>query len=222
MDPAVSRRQLLRGRFFGRIAQAASARVEEKLEAVQAATKAFTEAKPAPQGPKQNGRQDARVVLPILRPPGAIDEASFLATCTKCDECVKACPYQAIIHAPSRFRQAEGTPMIHPTASPCHMCPDTPCITACEPGALRKERPLKMGTAVVQGFNCLAHRNSFCTVCSEQCPVEGAVKVVNGRPVIDEKTCTGCGVCHYACPAPQNAIIILPLRDRPAVSSEAL
>jgi ferredoxin-type protein NapG len=101
------------------------------------------------------------------------------------------------------------------------MCPDTPCITACKPRALRSEQPMKMGTAVIQGFNCLAHRSSFCTVCSEQCPVEGAISVVNGKPIINDQTCTGCGVCHYACPAPQNAIIILPLRDRPTVSSEA-
>ena len=217
MDPALSRRQLLRGRFFGRIVQAAATRVEEKLEAVQTATKAFSEST----SPVAKGKQDPRVVLPILRPPGAIDEAGFLATCTKCDECAKACPYQAITHAPARFKHAAGTPMINPTTSPCHMCPDTPCITACEPRALRREQPPKMGTAVVQSFNCLAHRNSFCTVCSEQCPVEGAMAVINGKPIINDAVCTGCGVCHYACPAPQNAIIILPLRDRPTVATEA-
>ena len=216
MDPALSRRQLLRGRFFGRVARAATARVEEKLEAVRAATNAFSE----PKAPAAKAERDARVVLPILRPPGAIDEASFLAACTTCDECAKACPYQAIVHAPARFKHAAGTPMINPTAAPCHTCADTPCITACEPRALRKEQPLKMGTAVIQNFNCLAHRNSFCTVCSEQCPVEGAMRVVNGRPVVDDAACTGCGVCHYACPAPQNAIIILPLRDRPAALQE--
>ena len=152
MDPALSRRQLLRGRFFGRVARAATACVEEKLEAVQAATKVFSD----PKAPVAKVKPDARVALPILRPPGAIDEASFLATCTTCDECAKACPYQAIVHAPSRVKHAAGTPMINPAASPCHVCPTTPCITACGPRALRKEQPLKMGTAVIQNFNCLA------------------------------------------------------------------
>ena len=34
--------------------------------------------------------------------------------------------------------------------------------------------------------------------------------MVNGRPVINRETCTGCGVCQYVCPAPYNAVLILP------------
>ena len=35
------------------------------------------------------------------------------------------------------------------------------------------------------------------------------------RPHIVEETCTGCGVCHFVCPAPENAVIIMPLAERP-------
>jgi ferredoxin-type protein NapG len=144
-----------------------------------------------------------------------VPEAEFLAACTRCDACMTACPYGVVVPAPPRFKQAAGTPMIDPASAACHMCPDTPCITACAPGVLRRDRPLKMGTAVIQAWNCLAHQNSFCTVCSEQCPVPGAIALVDGKPRVDERVCTGCGVCHYACPAPANAVMILPLRDRP-------
>ena len=79
-----------------------------------------------------------------------------------------------------------------------------------EPGVLSFNAPLKMGTASVRDPYCLAHQGTFCTVCSEQCPVEDAIQVVDGKPVIDEAICTGCGVCQHVCPAPYNAILILP------------
>ena len=37
-----------------------------------------------------------------FRPPGAADEISFLASCTRCGDCVTVCPVQAIIKAPRR------------------------------------------------------------------------------------------------------------------------
>ncbi len=146
----------------------------------------------------------------IHRPPGAVDEPAFLADCTRCGDCVKACPPQAIVLAPEIHGPAAGTPMIDPMTAPCVMCDDPPCIHACEPGVLTFDAPLKMGTASVRDPYCLAHQGTFCTVCSEHCPVEGAIKVVDGKPVIDEATCTGCGVCQNVCPAPYNAVLILP------------
>ena len=90
------------------------------------------------------------------------------------------------------------------------MCSDTPCITACETGALVAEAGVSMGSAQILMQSCLAHQNSFCTVCSEQCPVAGAIDVIDGKPVINAAVCTGCGVCDFACPAPHKAILIRP------------
>lgn len=165
---------------------------------------------PAPTAP--TGRKFA---LPIHRPPGAVDEVAFLAGCTRCNECVTACPVSAIVHAPARFREAAGTPMIDPYSAACVMCPDTPCITACKPAVLRADRPLKMGVAWIQNMACLAHSGSFCSVCHERCPVENAIEVTAGKPRIREEVCTGCGVCASVCPAPTNAIAVMPLADRP-------
>lgn len=153
--------------------------------------------------------------LPIHRPPGALPEAAFLAGCTRCGECIRVCPVGAITLAPARFRQAAGTPCIDPLVAACVMCADTPCITACEPRVLRQDRPLKMGVAYIETMACLAHTGSFCTVCSEHCPVPGAIELAAGKPRIRPDVCTGCGLCATVCPAPINAVVVMPLADRP-------
>lgn len=156
--------------------------------------------------------------FPIHRPPGAIEESSFLTECTRCEACIEACPHDAIVLAPARYRGAAGTPMIDAASAPCRMCPDTPCIAACEPGVLRGDlgpRGLVMGEARIHADDCLAFTGSFCTVCSEQCPVSGAIEVREGKPRIIAEVCTGCGVCHHVCPAPINAVMLLPASPRP-------
>ncbi len=59
---------------------------------------------------------------------------------------------------------------------------------------------------------CLAHQRSFCSVCSERCPVPSAIVVTAGRPRIDPAGCTGCGQCIPVCPAP---VMALRLERRP-------
>jgi ferredoxin-type protein NapG len=166
-----------------------------------------------------------RGTIPVLRPPGAVAEQDFLQLCTLCGACEEACPHGSIIGAPARFREAKGTPMIDVFNNPCHMCEDTPCITACETGALDappparsadKHVPHKIGVAMLQQHSCLAYNRSFCTVCAERCPEEGAIEVDKGKPRIVAQNCTGCGICHSVCPAPINAIMIMPNPNRPS------
>ncbi len=121
-----------------------------------------------------------RRTIPVLRPPGAIDEPSFLAGCTRCELCIQACPHDAIVHAPERLREAAGTPMIDADRQPCLMCADFPCIAACEPDVLTTLVPAIMGTARITEHLCLPHHGTSCTVCSEQCPVENAIRDQRG------------------------------------------
>jgi Na+-translocating ferredoxin:NAD+ oxidoreductase RNF subunit RnfB len=65
--------------------------------------------------------------------------------------------------------------------------------------------------AVIQGRRCLA-LTSFCAACVERCPVPGAMHVTNGMPSVVPDVCTGCGICHEVCPAPTNAVLMLPRR----------
>lgn len=153
--------------------------------------------------------------FPLHRPPGAVEESDFLARCSRCGECLKACPHQAIVKAPLRLREAAGTPVIEAAENPCRHCSDTPCAQVCEPGVLRADYPQKMGQASVATMDCLAWQGSFCTVCFEQCPIEGVISLDQGKPVIDARACTGCGVCLYVCPAPRKAILLLPEQNRP-------
>jgi Na+-translocating ferredoxin:NAD+ oxidoreductase RNF subunit RnfB len=48
--------------------------------------------------------------------------------------------------------------------------------------------------AVIQGRFCLAYQRSFCSTCSERCPVPNAIIVENGIPRVNASACTGCGV----------------------------
>jgi Na+-translocating ferredoxin:NAD+ oxidoreductase RNF subunit RnfB len=66
--------------------------------------------------------------------------------------------------------------------------------------------------AVIAGRQCLAYQNNFCTTCSERCPVPGAIVIEKGFPRVVPQVCTGCEICHQVCPAPENAILMVPRR----------
>ena len=57
---------------------------------------------------------------------------------------------------------------------------------------------------------CLAWQGSFCSTCSERCPVEDAIVIELGRPRVVQERCNGCGLCIQVCPAPLNAFEFLP------------
>lgn len=185
----LSRRDLLRGHFSG-----------------QPSPPAATPAPAASRFPK---------AFPVLRPPGAVDEEAFLSGCTKCNACLEACPHDAILHAPPRYRRAAGTPTIDPIRQPCWMCDDFPCIPVCDPQVLRLDLPKRIGIAKIDVVNCLPYQGRACSKCVEECPVPGAIQLDGDRPKIMEDICTGCGVCQFVCPAPDNAILLMPLSERP-------
>lgn len=156
----------------------------------------------------------------LQRPPGAVAEGQFLAACTRCGDCIDACPPRAIVKAPDSAGPRAGTPMIDALRSPCVMCDDLPCIDACEPGVLRRDLPLRMAHASIDEQSCLAWQGQECRSCVDNCPVEGAIDLVPGDddrigPRINTGTCTGCGVCHCVCPASQNAVRHRPVDERP-------
>lgn len=73
--------------------------------------------------------------------------------------------------------------------------------------------------AVIQGKYCLAYEDIPCTKCSDRCPVEGAIVVEDSLPMVDTAICTGCRVCKEVCPAPSEAILMVPA-DRSANASD--
>ncbi|MBW1695375.1 MAG: 4Fe-4S dicluster domain-containing protein [Deltaproteobacteria bacterium] len=72
----------------------------------------------------------------LLRPPGALDEDVFLASCIKCGQCLQVCPPQVVKLAGISQGFGIGTPYIVPRQGGCILCSGLPCVLACLTGAL--------------------------------------------------------------------------------------
>lgn len=97
-----------------------------------------------------------------LRPPGAITEDKFLASCIKCGQCVQICPVNAIRLADLADGKGVGAPYIDARAQACDFsCGAVQCIVACPTGSLShtvtKKEEVRMGLArVAKPHACLA------------------------------------------------------------------
>ncbi|MGY8959059.1 MAG: 4Fe-4S dicluster domain-containing protein [Alphaproteobacteria bacterium] len=193
----------------------------------------------------KKARAPAPPPMQWVRPPYAAPELHFLAACTRCDACIPACPHHVMFKLSEKAgRLAAGTPAMDLINYGCHMCPDTPCVTACEPGALRRDPLLgkardragdKVGdkaedAAVISPFptlavatidekSCLPYSGPECGACAHSCPVPGALHWVSGvRPVINAEACTGCALCREACIVSPKAIKITAAAKTPDVA----
>lgn len=82
-----------------------------------------------------------------LRPPGALEEDDFLASCIKCGQCVQVCPVSALVLADLGDGYGVGTPYIDPRAQACDFsCDAVQCILACPTGALTYTKPAHLAT----------------------------------------------------------------------------
>jgi MauM/NapG family ferredoxin protein len=183
-DPEYDRRNLLRQGFHF-FAKPAMDNVQGKIDNVNKAVDKITKR------------------VPVLRPPGALTEKAFLQACSRCEECIHACPKDAIQRAPKKFGfLIHNTPYIDAMRTPCVMCTELPCISACPDGALLPVQELtdvSMGYAILDKKKCQAYGESFCQQCVIDCPVPGAIHQENDKPIIDKNICTGCGVCMRSC-----------------------
>jgi ferredoxin-type protein NapG len=146
-----------------------------------------------------------------LRPPGALAPEPFFARCNSCHDCVDACPPAAIFTIAGGVDA--GTPVMIPERTACAMCDGWPCAAACTTGALVvPETPVvKLGVARIAKDRCFVFRGPECGACARLCPDDApALKLVAGRPTIDEDVCVGCGLCASACPTRPAAIDLTP------------
>lgn len=132
----------------------------------------------------------------LIRPPGSLEEAEFLARCIRCGECMKVCPTNAI--QPTMFEAGiEGiwTPSLVMRVGYCeYHC--VLCSQVCPTGAIwkiteaeklglpasgtepeagaadgRRSAPIKIGTAFYDRGRCLPWAMDIpCIVCEEFCP----------------------------------------------------
>lgn len=132
-----------------------------------------------------------------LRPPWAGDESAFTARCTRCGDCLTACPQHILAIGPG------GYPTVDFTRGECTFCGD--CVAACRPAALRhNEGSAPWTIRAHMGEACLPRQGVECRVCGDYCDVQairflprlGGVAV----PEVDTVRCTGCGACVAPCP----------------------
>ena len=80
-----------------------------------------------------------------LRPPGALDEKDFLASCIKCGQCVQVCPVSAIKLADLIDGVGVGVPYIDARTQACDFsCDAVQCVLACPTGSLTYHKPAFM------------------------------------------------------------------------------
>ena len=133
----------------------------------------------------------------VVRPPGALGEAEFLARCTRCGQCMRVCP-SGVIQPAALEAGLEGlwTPVLNfriGTAGcllncvACgHLCP----TAAIRPlsldeklgrGEFKGQGPIRLGTAFIERGRCLPWAmDRPCIVCQENCPV--SPKAIFTRP----------------------------------------
>lgn len=153
-----------------------------------------------------------RSAAPALRPPWT-DEAAVAEACTRCGDCLGACPTAILVAGAGGFPAVDFTA----GAGECTFC--GACADACRDGVFAPAagRPPWRAAAVL-GEGCLARRGVMCQSCGDACP-ERAIRFRPARGAAPQPTvtqdCTGCGACVSACPA--DAVTVRPdLQEAPA------
>ena len=143
-----------------------------------------------------------------VRPPWALAEARFTARCTRCGDCLDACPTDIL------YKGRGGFPQVDFSRGECLFCAE--CTDICTPAALLKSPGRAPWTLKVSldTETCIAFQGVECQACADPCeprairmrPRIGGVAL----PAIDLSTCTGCGACYAPCPV--QALRIQPFR----------
>lgn len=157
-----------------------------------------------------------------LRPPGALPEKDFLATCIRCGQCGGICPNNAIrFHGLEDGWRAMDTPYISPRDQACILC--MKCGEVCPTGALKRissdeasvVTEVAMGRAVVDKELCLSYQGKTCGVCYRACPLQDiAMKIGRLEQPIVTEACVGCGLCERSCIQMPQAVRVFPSARR--------
>lgn len=147
-------------------------------------------------------RGDFSASRSAIRPPWAMVEPDFVEACSRCGDCIGACPEKIL------EKGRGGFPQVNFGLGECSFCGD--CARSCKTGALDVERaPWRLKAQIAP--SCLALKQVVCHSCGESCPT-GAIRFriavgVVARPELDAAACTGCGACVGPCPVAAVTIV---------------
>ena len=132
-----------------------------------------------------------------LRPPWSCPEERFVSLCSRCSDCVEACP-EGILS-----KGEGGFPTIHFEKGECTFC--SVCVEACATGALnRHETKPWFVKAQVYSDSCLSANKISCFSCADECAPRAIRFQLKSQgvlsPEVDLDSCNGCGACYKACP----------------------
>ncbi len=148
-----------------------------------------------------------------IRPPWTVKATFFTETCTRCDQCIQACPEKILI------RGDGGFPEVDFKQGACTFC--AVCADACSSKAFqffKTETPHDICSTPAKAWHlnvsiqstCLSLNGIVCRVCGECCNEEAIQFQLQlgglSTPLIDTDKCNGCGECLYVCP--KNAVLI--------------
>jgi MauM/NapG family ferredoxin protein len=153
-----------------------------------------------------------------LRPPGSLLESKFRQTCSRCGECVRVCPAQAIQIDPTG-KKGHGFPFIDADFAACVVCEGLQCMSHCPSGAILPTsiNDIDMGTAVWHEESCMRTHGESCTICVDHCPLgSAAIEIKNNRVAVKPLGCIGCGVCQRDCPTTPKSIAVIPIAAKTA------
>ena len=141
----------------------------------------------------------ARAVASEPRPPWSLPEAAFTLACTRCGQCIDACPTGVLVAGEGGF------PTVRFASASCTFCgscacncPAT-CFTRAG-GPAADAWPLR--AAVDE--TCLESRGVTCRSCEAACDADALrfrPRLGGGSHVrVEQASCTGCGACVASCP----------------------
>ncbi len=133
----------------------------------------------------------------LIRPPWHASEPHFVDACTRCSECIAACPEKII------QKDRHGFPMVSFQSGECTFC--AACAQQCPTQALNYDQsasPWSIRAGI--GDACLPLKGVVCMSCADECELRAIrLRMVAGGvaiPVLDTETCNGCGACVQICP----------------------
>jgi len=138
-----------------------------------------------------------------IRPPHAINELDFLLACTRCGDCIPACPHEVIFPLSARVGvKAVGTPALDLLNKGCHLCSDWPCVNACPEDALSLPERVSNKQASPEEAGVLSEEAGYS---DEEFVPPPLPKLASAS--INKQNCLPysgpeCGACEASCPVP--------------------